>query len=235
MFLYGNSDALGLVSVPCREVFVLTHEFDVRGVDMYIWHRFRINYVFIFEFNQRQHIGHQHMFLVRICCVLVCSVGNDAQQGAAVFSMLWSFLFLLYAGILEPPTLFRWLLAIDVRWIPLAMFVIFLVIFTIYSFKSDHWLLRTLLRVITTPLTKVTFRDFYLGDQLSSLSISLMDFEFFVCYYTTDALSGTGTCLHINSWIRPLIAMLPAYWRFVQVGCVSCSAEGGAGVEVRTQ
>lgn len=65
------------------------------------------------------------------------------------------------------------------------------------SFRSEHWLLRTLLvndsitntkenlddcfktfsfqRIVTTPLTKVTFRDFYLADQLSSISISLVN------------------------------------------------------------
>lgn len=84
------------------------------------------------------------------------------------------------------------------------------------SFRSSHWLLRTLLRIVTTPVTRVFFRDFYLADQvrraararrathraerrrvnqLSSLAISLMDFEFFICYYTNDALTATNTCL----------------------------------------
>jgi len=52
--------------------------------------------------------------------------------------------------------------------LPLAMAVVFFVVFGIYSFKSEHWLLRTILRVISTPLTKVQFRDFYLADQVGA-------------------------------------------------------------------
>jgi hypothetical protein len=66
----------------------------------------------------------------------------------------------------------------------------------------------------------VVFRDFYVGDQLISLAITLMDFEFIACFYVSDVgadfASSRGECLAINIWIRPLIAALPAYWRFVQ-------------------
>jgi hypothetical protein len=108
--------------------------------------------------------------------------------------------------------------------VPLVMFGIFLVVFTVYSFKSNHWLVRTLVRVITAPLTKVEFRDFFLGDQLVSLAISLMDLEFLICYYTNDALSNGSYCENISEWVRPMIALLPQWWRVMQVCmCAVCT------------
>ena len=79
--------------------------------------------------------------------------------------------------------------------------------------RSSYWLLSTALRIVTAPMTHVLFRDFYIADQvrasrriavskwsvavaqLASLAISIMDFEFFVCYFTTDWQEGTGVCL----------------------------------------
>lgn len=38
------------------------------GLDMLIWNHFRVNYVLILEFDPRDHILHQHMFLVNFKC-----------------------------------------------------------------------------------------------------------------------------------------------------------------------
>jgi len=35
------------------------------GVDLWVWTKYRVNYVFIFEFNPRSHIRYQHIFEVR--------------------------------------------------------------------------------------------------------------------------------------------------------------------------
>jgi len=57
---------------------------------------------------------------------------------------------------------------------------------------------------------------------LASLSISLADFEFFICFYASDAFDlvqedeSSQICIATNVWIRPLIATLPATWRFIQ-------------------
>jgi hypothetical protein len=32
------------------------------GVDMWVWTKHRVNYVFIFEFNPRRHVRYQHIF-----------------------------------------------------------------------------------------------------------------------------------------------------------------------------
>jgi hypothetical protein len=38
------------------------------GVDMYIWAKYRVNYVFIFEFDPRRHHRYTNIFEVRNCC-----------------------------------------------------------------------------------------------------------------------------------------------------------------------
>jgi len=35
------------------------------GADMYVWTKYRVNYVFIFEFNLRSHVTYHHIFEVR--------------------------------------------------------------------------------------------------------------------------------------------------------------------------
>lgn len=35
------------------------------GFDMWVWTKYRVNYVFIFEFNPRSHVRYQHIFEVR--------------------------------------------------------------------------------------------------------------------------------------------------------------------------
>jgi hypothetical protein len=58
-----------------------------------------------------------------------------------------------------------------------------------------------LLRIWTAPATAILFRDFYLADQLISLSITLMDMEFFVCYYATDIWDDGERCLTVRSFV----------------------------------
>lgn len=39
------------------------------GLNMYIWEKLRINYVFIFGFDSRQHVRWQHMLEVKLIIV----------------------------------------------------------------------------------------------------------------------------------------------------------------------
>jgi hypothetical protein len=46
--------------------------------------------------------------------------------------------------------------------------------------------------VIASPFTPVRFPQFFLGDQLVSVTMILYDFEYFICYLVNDAWTGTG-------------------------------------------
>ena len=41
-------------------------------------------------------------------------------------------------------------------------------------------------RIFTAPFQHVGFADFWLADQLNSLVVALLDFQFIVCFYAHD-------------------------------------------------
>ena len=53
-------------------------------------------------------------------------------------------------------------------------------------------------RIVTAPFHHVGFADFWLADQLNSLTIVLLDIEFFICFYAVevDWLGSKRECLH---------------------------------------
>ena len=88
---------------------------------MKIWQRHRVNYVFIFEFNPRQHNGPAVMFLglLLLCfekrkkyfnfacfCSFFCSA-------ASLMTLLWTFILLLWAVASNQPEGFEWMVSIS--------------------------------------------------------------------------------------------------------------------------
>jgi EXS family len=53
-------------------------------------------------------------------------------------------------------------------------------------------------RILTAPFHYVSFADFWLGDQLVSLTTVLLDFEYLICFYAVDVdwLGKSGTNIH---------------------------------------
>ena len=41
-------------------------------------------------------------------------------------------------------------------------------------------------RIFTAPFHHVGFADFWLADQLNSLAVVLLDFEYMICYYAME-------------------------------------------------
>lgn len=73
--------------------------------------------------------------------------------------------------------------------------------------------------MIAAPFFFVTFADFWLADQLNSLATALLDFEFLLCFYFTNGnwLEARTTDLCLNDfYLRPIVAALPAWFRFAQ-------------------
>eukprot|EP01126_Amoeba_proteus_P061637 TRINITY_DN8298_c0_g1_i4.p1 TRINITY_DN8298_c0_g1~~TRINITY_DN8298_c0_g1_i4.p1 ORF type:complete len:618 (-),score=98.59 TRINITY_DN8298_c0_g1_i4:410-2263(-) len=170
------------------------------GLDIYIWNKFCINYGFIFEFNLRKHFSYTSML-----------------HAAAFLSLLLSFsLFLMLISVIKPWG-FEWLSMIHASLYPLSLFFVYFLIFLYFSVKSDWWLMRVLLNIIRAPFIPVTFKDFYIADQLVSLNIILYDGEYLLCYFFFDAwYPGQAQCKTSHPWIIPVLATLPALWRFLQ-------------------
>lgn len=89
---------------------------------------------------------------------------------------------------------------------------------------------------LSAPFHFVTFPDFWLADQMNSLTTFFLDMEYFVCFYATEVdwsgglvmrnatnvttgvvpESGMDSCTSNQFGIRPLIAAIPAVLRFLQ-------------------
>lgn len=171
------------------------------GVDMYIWTKYKINYAFIFEFNSREHYKYQQIL-----------------QVAATFTTVWVNVLALMLLAVNPPPGFLWLKFVPSVAFPAALSILFIVVFLWFQYKGGWWLLKTLFNIVTSPLTPVRFKDFYIADQLVSLAVILYDIEYSFCYlfYDIQFPIEHQTCTKSHTWIKPALAMLPNFWRLLQ-------------------
>lgn len=97
--------------------------------------------------------------------------------------------------------------------------LIYKVVFLRKAISIKHFFLVFQFRIFTAPFHHVGFADFWLADQLNSLSVALLDLQFIVCFYAYDWRledSSDMICDGTLYGIRPLVACLPAWCRFVQ-------------------
>ncbi|XP_064649063.1 solute carrier family 53 member 1-like isoform X2 [Lineus longissimus] len=182
-----------------RGLFLTIYFISLLSANTYGWRSSGVNHVLIFELDPRNHLSHQQLLEI-----------------AGFFSVIWAMSVLAY--------LFSYLVHIPVFAHPLAMtgFLIIYLLnpFKILHYKSRRWLLRLLYRVFTAPFHYVGFADFWLADQLNSLSVVFLDFEFLVCYYAFEVdwigPDRPAVCSKDFYGIRPIISCLPAWFRFAQ-------------------
>ena len=193
--------------VVFRMLFIATLMTWYWGVDMWIWAKHRVNYPFIFEFNTRGHMRHQNIFDI-------ASVFTVILIGDMMLYML-SALQRYDADFVVPG--FEFLKHVPPELYPLLLVILLLGLFILYSFRSGFWLLRTLGRIVTAPLFKVVFRDFFLADQLVSITLVLQDIDFTICYFLTCAFRGGGnSCASNHVWMSAILATMPQFWRLLQ-------------------
>ena len=182
-----------------RPTFMLTLFMFFYAINTKAWVHYGVNHVLIFEYNPRNRLS---VFQV----LQVSSIGL----------LIWSAAGVLY--LVSP------ILGIHPFIVPGALLLSYLVLFLIplpiFFFRSRFWLFKRLIRVLMSPFVHVDFADFWLADQLNTLVTVLLDVEFYLCSLvvfliglTGSELEGCGT--HIYG-IRPLVACLPAWFRFLQ-------------------
>eukprot|EP00727_Mastigamoeba_balamuthi_P008959 m51a1_g4686 hypothetical protein (482) ;mRNA; r:180431-182731 len=184
------------------------------GIDLAVWTWHRINYVYVFEYDSRTHKSNW----VRIVEV------------ASVFTLVWLAGVALYLLGCAPPAWLWFLGRVYPPLWPLTLGGCAFLVLLVYQITHaplplcpsappvKFSLVRTVGRIVLSPLTPVRFRESFMADQLVSLAVVVYDLEFSVCYYTADVWrSPTGTqCLRANSYTQPLIAGIPALWRLLQ-------------------
>ncbi|KAI6651590.1 Xenotropic and polytropic retrovirus receptor 1-like [Oopsacas minuta] len=182
-----------------RPTFLLTLFMFFYAINTKAWVNYGVNHVLIFEYDPRNRLSVFQVFEV-----------------ASIGLFIWSLAGVLY--IVSP------VLGIHQFIVPGILLLSFLALFSIplpiLFFRSRLWLIKKLIRIPLAPLFRVDFADFWLADQLNSLVTVLLDVEFYLCSVvvfliglTGNQLDGCGT--HVYG-VRPVIACMPAWFRFMQ-------------------
>jgi len=89
------------------------------------------------------------------------------------------------------------------------------------KYKERQWMMGVFLRIVITPLSYVTFADFWVADQLSSIQPIFPDLYYWYCFYTSLGdknswylATDDSVCRKPNGWAL-VLACLPAWFRFV--------------------
>ncbi|ODN00179.1 Xenotropic and polytropic retrovirus receptor 1 [Orchesella cincta] len=172
------------------------------GINVYGWRSSGVNHVLIFELDPRNHLSEQHL-----------------MEMAAILGVVWalSVLSFLYSSALSIPPYAN----------PLALvcILVFFIINPTKTFRHEarFWVLSVLGHIIAAPFFHVGFADFWLADQLNSLGNVLLDFQYLICFYATsegdfekEAADASRCVTGKSFYIRPIVACLPAWFRFMQ-------------------
>ncbi|XP_065864253.1 phosphate transporter PHO1 homolog 3-like isoform X2 [Euphorbia lathyris] len=138
------------------------------AANIYLWRRFRVNYAFIFGFQQGKEIGYREVLLIAFgiaVLALLCILANLDME-------------------MDPKTL-------DYQkyteLLPLILVIFLLVLlflpFNVLFRSNRFFFLVCVFRCIAAPLYKVRLPDFFLADHLTSEVQLFRSLEFYVCYY----------------------------------------------------
>ena len=181
-----------------RGMLIVIAMVGLLGVNVYGWQNAGVNHVLIFGLDPRHHLTY-----------------IDLLKLSALLGGFWciSCIAFLFSQDFDLP-----------EFAHPAAFAIFVFLFMlnpirIFHFRSRMWLLKTLFRVVTAPFHPVHFADFWLADQLNSLVVPLLDFQYLICFYAYDwhlDPDEEQMCTNPKIVIRPIIMLLPAWFRFAQ-------------------
>ncbi|EAU89280.2 EXS family protein/ERD1/XPR1/SYG1 family protein [Coprinopsis cinerea okayama7 len=170
----------------------------VVGLNLLVWARSRINYVFIFELNVATCLDYREYF--EIPTILLSLLA---------YAFWLSFTMVGYPTISPSLWPLVWLGAVAlVMWNPLPIF-----------FRpSRYWLTRMVGRLFLSGTRRVEFTDFWLGDQFCSLVFTLSNMYFFGCVYADGFTSEWKKCsLESKYWpVAYILGTLPFIIRLVQ-------------------
>lgn len=136
------------------------------GINIIGWSSYGINHVLIFELDPRSHITHEEIL-----------------EGASLLSFIWIVSFITFI-LCEYHR-------VESHWQPIIFIfaIIFLLINPLHIMhrSARYWFCKELFRIFSAPFHTVTFADFWIADQLTSLDLIFYDFEYLICYFVLDA------------------------------------------------
>ncbi|GAB0090413.1 xenotropic and polytropic retrovirus receptor 1 [Sergentomyia squamirostris] len=182
-----------------RGPFLIVEFLFLWGINVYGWRSSGVNHVLIFELDPRNHLSEQHI-----------------MELAAVFGVIWtvSVLAFLYSNDLGIPPYAQPVILY-------SLMALFLLNPTrTFRHEARFWTVRVLGRILLAPFCYVTFADFWVADQLTSIIPAFLDLQYFFCFYTKNTnwykITDVNSCIENSFVIRTLVCMLPSWFRFAQ-------------------
>lgn len=175
------------------------------GINMKVWAWCKIDYITIFNHHPSAMPTPRHVF-----------------KAASVLTVLMTLC--IMGLVLASP----YGVKLPIKIVPVIMWLCLLAFILnpldVFLRSVRYSLVRTVGRVVLAPFFFVYFPDFYLGDQFNSIVALFCDLQYTVCYLSIDPWTGTTIdtyiCTSSADGIRPIISLLPAFWRTLQ--CCRC-------------
>lgn len=111
---------------------------------------------------------------------------------ASILGMMWASFVMAVAHAAQR----QWTSVLRFMPLVLWLFIIAFMLNPMRRFYHDTrmWTLGCLWRIVVAPLHRVRFADFWIADQLNSLTLVLLDFEYMVCFLVrVDVMSDAVT------------------------------------------
>ncbi|QPG97235.1 hypothetical protein C2857_006005 [Epichloe festucae Fl1] len=174
--------------------FLMLFMFSLFCINCFIWTKNKINYPFIFEFDQRSHLDWRRLAEFPSFFLLLLGIFmwmNFSRYGAGWLYIYYPvFLICITAAIIFFPGPYL-------------------------SHKSRKWFAYAHWRLLLAGLYPVEFRDFFLGDMYCSLTYSMANIELFFCLYA-NRWDEPQQCNSNHSRLLGFLMTLPPIWRFFQ-------------------
>ncbi|RDA90737.1 hypothetical protein CP533_4051 [Ophiocordyceps camponoti-saundersi (nom. inval.)] len=174
--------------------FMMLLLFSLFCIDCFVWTRSKVNFPFIFEFDQRSHIDWRRL----------------AEFPSFFLSLLGIFMWINFSGYGGE----RMFLYYPILLVCITLFVIFFPA-PVLAHKSRKWFVYAHWRLLLAGIYPVEFRDFFLGDMYCSLTYSMANVELFFCLYVNQWDRPTQ-CNSNHSRLLGFFLTLPAIWRLLQ-------------------
>ncbi|ESQ32597.1 hypothetical protein EUTSA_v10005314mg [Eutrema salsugineum] len=184
--------------------FVAVHLF-IYAADIFFWSRYRVNYPFIFGFEQGTDLGYREVLLLGSGLAVLTFGGVISNLDMEMDPRTKSF-------------------SVITELVPLALFLCLMLTlfcpFNIVYRSSRYFLIGCFFRCLLSPLYKVILPDFFLADQLTSQVQTFRSMLFYVCYYGWggDFKKRTHTCYEseIYKELYLAVAIIPYWFRLAQ-------------------
>ncbi|KAJ4255448.1 Xenotropic and polytropic retrovirus receptor 1 [Fusarium torreyae] len=174
--------------------FLMLYLFALFCIDCMLWNQNKVNYPFIFEFDQRHHLDWREL----------------AQFPSFFFLVLGLFMWVNFSRYGDPDMYIYY----PVILIFFTVVILFFPAPTILH-RSRRWFAYSHWRLLLAGLYPVEFRDFFLGDIYCSLTYSTANIELFFCLYA-NYWQNPVQCNSSHSRALGFLTALPPIWRFLQ-------------------